>query len=89
MTRLAALFVSLRYGLVALIATALTGCGLFEERIIEKPTPIKIPTLCLKPCLYATGAPLTNGGLALQWRERGEALECYESRMQCVRELAQ
>ena len=69
--------------------SALTGCGLFKERVIEKPTPIRIPTLCLTPCLYATGAPLTNGDLALQWRERGEALECYESRLQCVRELAQ
>ena len=68
--------------------SALTGCGLFKERVIEKPVPIKIPTLCLTPCLYATDPPATNGDLALQWRERGEALECFKARMDCVRELA-
>jgi hypothetical protein len=69
-----------------LSALALSGC--VTERIIERPVPIQPPSLCLTDCPYSTETPVTNGDLALQWRERGEALQCYAVRMQCVRELA-
>lgn len=68
----------------ALIAFCLTGCT--TERIIERPIPVKPPTLCTTDCPYSTVPPATNGDLLLQWRERGEALACYAARMQCVRE---
>ena len=67
--------------------STLTGC--VTERIIERPVPIQPPSLCLTDCPYSTETPVTNGDLALQWRERGEALQCYAARMQCVREMAQ
>jgi hypothetical protein len=57
--------------------------------VIERPTPVKIPSLCLTACPYSTEKPVTNGDLALQWRERGDALACYESRMACVKEMTQ
>ena len=71
----------------ALMVTFLLLSGCVTERVVERPVPAKIPDLCLTPCPYSTDKPLTNGDLAFQWRERGEALECYESRMACVREL--
>ena len=65
----------------------LSGCTV--ERVIERPVPAKIPSLCLTDCPYSTEKPATNGDLALQWRERGDALTCYKSRLECVRELGQ
>jgi len=65
----------------------LAGC--VTEKVIERPVPIKPPSLCLTACPYSTEVPKTNGDLAVQWRERGEALECYAARQECVREMAQ
>jgi len=69
--------------------SALTGCALTKERVIERPVPVKIPSLCLTACPYPDRIPATNGELAEDWRARGDALGCYESRLQCVREMTQ
>ena len=69
------------------ICISLAGC--VTERIIERPVPIRPPSLCLTDCPAPEGVPATNGDLAVAWRERGEAIECYRVRMQCVRELTQ
>jgi hypothetical protein len=68
-------------------ALILSGCVTHEVR--EVPVPIKPPTLCVTDCPAPEGIPQTNGELALQWRERGEALACYAARMQCIREVSQ
>ena len=65
----------------------LTGCTV--ERVIERPVPAKIPSLCLTDCPYPERTPATNGELAEDWRARGDALTCYQSRLECVRELSQ
>ena len=64
---------------------ALTGCT--TERIIERPVPIQPPSLCLQSCRYSVDTPKTNGELLERYQERGEALACYESRLQCLREM--
>jgi hypothetical protein len=69
------------------ICISLTGCA--TERIIERPVPVKIPSLCLTACPYPDRIPATNGELAEDWRARGDALACYESRLQCVKEMTQ
>jgi hypothetical protein len=63
----------------------LTGC--VTERIIDRPVPAVVPSLCVTECPYSTEKPATNGALLEQWHERGEALECFKVRMQCVLEL--
>jgi len=75
-------------GLVA-AACALSLVGCTTERIIERPVPVKIPSLCLTDCPYPDRIPATNGELAEDWRARGDALECYASRIACVREMTQ
>ena len=70
----------------AACALSLVGCT--TERVIERPVPVKIPTLCLTACPYPDRIPATNGELAEDWRARGDALGCYAARMDCVRELA-
>jgi hypothetical protein len=71
---------------VAVIAATLSyGCT--TERVIERPVPVKVPSLCLTACPYPERVPQTNGELAEDWRARGEALVCYSSRLECVREL--
>ena len=65
---------------------ALTGCT--TERIIERPIPIKPPTLCITDCPYPVKTPATNGELLESWQAQREALSCYAARMQCVREMA-
>ena len=72
---------------VAACALPLVGCVTREVR--EVPVPIRPPTLCVTDCPAPEGIPQTTGELALQWRERGEVIECYRARMQCVREVAQ
>lgn len=67
------------------ICISLAGCVTHEIR--EVPVPIKPPTLCVTDCPWPAEIPTTNGQLAESWRARGEALECYAARMQCVREL--
>jgi len=57
------------------------------ERVVEKPVPATVPSLCVTECPAPDGVPATNGALAVQWRERGEAIECYKARQACVREL--
>lgn len=63
----------------------LAGC--VTERVIEKPVPAAVPSLCVTECPAPEGVPATNGELAVQWRERGEAIDCYKARQACVREL--
>jgi hypothetical protein len=63
----------------------LAGC--VTERVIEKPVPATVPSLCVTECPAPEGVPATNGELAVQWRERGEAIECFKARQACVREL--
>lgn len=63
----------------------LAGC--VTERVIEKPVPATVPSLCVTECPTPEGVPATNGELAVQWRERGEAIECFKARQACVREL--
>ena len=67
------------------LVVALTGC--VTERVIERPVPATVPSLCVTECPYPVKTPATNGELAESWRDRGEALECYAARMACVREL--
>ena len=68
------------------LAFTLTGC--VSERIIERPVPIQPPSLCLQSCPYSTDNPQTNGQLLEAFQAQREALACYESRLQCVREMA-
>lgn len=75
------------YGLFLLLMTlGLFGCT--TERIIERPVPIQPPSLCLQSCPYSTDNPQTNGQLLEAFQAQREALACYESRLQCVREMA-
>jgi len=55
--------------------------------VIEKPVPATVPSLCITECPAPESVPATNGELAVQWRERGEAIDCYKARQACVREL--
>lgn len=71
---------------IAACALPLVGCVTHEIR--EVPVAIKPPTLCVTACPWPREVPATNGALAESWRARGEALECFEARQQCVRELA-
>ena len=71
---------------VAACALPLVGCVTHEVR--EVPVQIKPPTLCVTDCPAPEGVPTTNGELAEAWRARGEAIDCYAARMQCIRELA-
>ena len=63
----------------------LAGC--VTERIIERPVPISPPSLCVTDCPYPTTTPATNGALLEAYQAQREALACYASRMQCVREV--
>lgn len=69
-----------------LSAVALLG-GCVTERVIEKPVPATVPSMCVAECPAPEGQPTTNGELAVQWRERGETIACYRARQACVREL--
>ena len=71
----------------ATVAICLSLAGCVTERIIERPVPALVPSLCVTECPYSTEKPATNGALLESWHERGEALECFKVRMQCVREL--
>lgn len=71
--------------ILAIASLSLGGCT--TERIIEKPVPATVPSLCVTECPAPEGTPTTNGELAVQWRERGEAIACYQARQACVREL--
>jgi hypothetical protein len=64
---------------------ALSGC--VTERIIERPVPIQPPSLCLTDCPVPDGAPETNGALLESWQAHREAVACFRSRQQCVREM--
>lgn len=71
----------------ATVAICISLAGCVTERIIERPVPAVVPSLCVTECPYSTEKPATNGALLEQWHERGEAMACMASRMACVREL--
>lgn len=63
----------------------LAGC--VTERVVERPVPVKLPSICTSDCPVPETVPVTNGDLLVSWRERGEALACYRIRLACVREM--
>jgi len=52
-----------------------------EVPVVER---VAVPAECLMPCLVAGGVPRTNGALLEGYVARGEALACYQARLECV-----
>ena len=77
---------TMRHLCTVTICISLTGC--VTERIIERPVPLQPPTLCVTDCPVPEGAPTTNGQLLEAYQALREAVACYATRMQCVREVA-
>ena len=71
--------------LMIYLTSFLTGCT--REIVREVSVPARVPSLCTMACPAPEGTPATNGELAEAWAARGETIQCYRSRQQCVIEM--